>query len=232
MRWLVRFLFGMAFVPAVLAEKRPGSDAGGAIGMRIQGETAVLEGVAVSLDEAEREAARAAALPGVKGVVNQIRILPGGSDAVLGKQARAALRDQKWIEAGRVRVVVRNGRAVLNGEIGSLDENDLARELVSRVAGIREIENQLDVTFDSIRSDAQIGAQIEFMVADDPLYEGAEISAQVVDGIVRLSGTIGSRSLWERLVGQSYVTGVFAVEAHEVAVRSATGGEAVAAHEP
>ncbi len=199
------------------------------ISVTINGETALLHGQATSIDEAERHAAKLQADPSVRKLINRITISNGDvTDRELLRRVTGVLKDQALIEADRVKPVVSDRKAVLTGEIGSLDERDLAIELVSRVAGITEIEDRMEVTFDTIRTDAQISRQIEFLVADDPRFDGAEISAHVTDGIVRLSGMIGSRELWDRLVGRSYVTGVFAVEAHEVSINRGLAAESVA----
>ncbi len=203
----------------------------GAVEISIQDGTVRLSGVAASLDEMERAVARASSDPAATQIINEVVIPRGESDKILKRKALEALGNQTLLQAERVKVSVSKGRAVLTGEIGSFDENELARELVSRVPGIVEIENRIEIVFDSIRTDAQIGGQIEFMVADDPSYENAAISVHVTDGIVRLSGEIGSRELWEDLVGKCYVTGVFAVEAHELSINGRPGNS-VAALDP
>ena len=187
---------------------------------------AILTGTTTSLAQAERAAAKAFTSPEVLTVVNRIRISTREESAILS-QAQNLLASQKIIDASRISVSVEDSRIVLEGEAGSIDEGELAREIVSETTGATAVENDLVIDFLSIRSDAQIAAQLKYTVNDDPLFTGLDISPQVKDGIVAWNGEVGSRGEFDRLIRRSYVTGVMEVDASEVSVNGDLAMEAV-----
>ena len=168
---------------------------------------AILTGEAYSLAQAQRAAARTIASNGVRSIVNQIRVRPGDS-SVLAAKVRSALSQQKLFPANEVAVTVSGTRVTLGGQVGVWDEKDLAREVVSEVPGVDSIRNELVVTDEGIRTDEQIARQLSFMIGDDPLYHGLDLTVTVKDGTASLSGEVGSQGEFNRLVRRSYVTGV------------------------
>ena len=181
------------------------------IHVSIENGIATLSGHADCLAKTERAAARVIASSEVRAVVNQIEI-PAVDDKRISNDARAALRNQQLVGVDHIKLAVNGQRASLHGSVGTLDERDLAREIVSAVPGVAAVENQLDVTYEGIRTDAQIAAQLQFMIKDDPLCDGLALTVQVKDGEVKLGGAVGSREEFDRLVRRSYVTGVTDVQ--------------------
>ncbi|WP_193210448.1 BON domain-containing protein [Luteolibacter marinus] len=193
--------------------------AGSKVEVAIDNGIATLTGTALSLDQAERAAARALTTDSVRAVVNRLEISdPGTSDAQLADRTELRLKNSLALDASRIRVVVDDRRAVLLGQTGTWDEQELAREIASEVAGIRQIDNRLEVTFDTIRTDRAIRAQIERLVADDPLYAGLRVNVEVNDGIVSLAGEVGSTGEKDQLVHRAHVTGVTEVWADDIMV--------------
>jgi osmotically-inducible protein OsmY len=180
---------------------------GAQVDVSIRNHIAVLSGSARTLAQSERAAARTIASRGVFAVVNQIRVEPT-SGAAPEKEARDALRSQNIFKADGVMVSISGSRAVMTGKVGVEDEKHLAREIVSEVPGISTIENRLVVTSEGTRSDAQIEAQLSFLIQDDPLYDGLDLMAKANAGTVTLSGSVGTAGERDRLVRRSYVTGV------------------------
>jgi osmotically-inducible protein OsmY len=171
---------------------------------------ALLSGKVETLDQAERAAERAMSVVKVRAVVNRIEIENDGvSDASLNSAVRTALDKNKALDASRITVDVKNGKAVLDGAVGTWDEQEIARETVSKVPGVTVIENRTEVTFDGIRSDEQIAEQLVQLIANDPLCDGLAISVSVKEGVVKLKGELGSSGEYDRLVRRSSVTGVF-----------------------
>jgi osmotically-inducible protein OsmY len=182
--------------------------------------TATLSGKVASLARAERAATRALAVEGVQAVVNRIEIatprVPRGG---LAEELRRHLGASRALDASRVRIVVRDRVAVLSGEVGSWDEQEIARELATEIPGILRVDNRLEVSFDTVRTDEAIHAQIAYQIADDPAHDGLSIRVEVGEGIVRLSGKVGSSKEKERLVQRAYVTGVTEVWAEGLGPR-------------
>ena len=182
---------------------------------------ALIEGNALTLDQTERATARALATVSIRAVVNDVQIAPPSDPALsLKESAESALKKQELVDASHIKINETNGRIVLTGTVGTWDEQELARELVSRVPAVRAIDNRLQVTYEGIRTDDQIAAQIKYMIYDDPLYTGLDFGVTVKDGVVSLSGTAGNKAEADRLVRRSYVTGVIEVNATNVEVNS------------
>ena len=192
---------------------------GSKVDVSVAGDIATLSGNAVSLEQAERAAARAKSMDGIRAVVNHLKIVdPVAKDAILAERVQQRLVKSPALDASRVKVSVDKRRAVLSGQIGSWDEQELAREIATEIPGIKEVDNRLEVTFDTVRTDAAIKAQIEYMVADDPLYAGIQIDVIVKDGVVNLGGAVGSTGEKDQLVSRSHVTGVTGVKADDVMI--------------
>lgn len=180
---------------------------GANIQVRLDEGVAILTGEVNTLAQAERATARTIASKNVGSVVNQITIEPGPASE-LSDRVKKALRSQKMFAAHDITVSVSGSRVKLVGKVGVWDEKDLAREVVSEVSGVTAIENSLVVTDEGIRTDSQIAQQIRFLIQDDPLNDGLQLSVAVRDGTASLTGEVGSRGEFDRLVRRSYVTGV------------------------
>lgn len=200
--------------------------AGSEVSVSIDDGIATLSGSATSIAQAERAAAKAFTSPEILTVVNRIEIATR-NESSLASGARNLLATQKVIDASRIKLNAEGSHIVLNGEVGSLDEAELAREIVSETPGVTAVKNNLSVDFLSIRSDNQIAAQLEYSVNDDPLFTGLDITPKVNGGVVVWQGQVGSRGEFDRLIRRSYVTGVIEVDAKDVTVNGDLAMEAV-----
>lgn len=188
--------------------------AGTCIETKVVNGIAIITGVALSLDQAERAVGRALMVDGVRAVVNRIRIVAAvAGDDVLRNRVMARLEAHPAIDTAGVRVDVTGGNLVLSGNVGTWDEEKIARELSEEVPGIRRIENDLEVSFEGICSDEAIRWHILHLVRRDPLFDGLPIQVSVNSGVVHLSGETGTSAERERLLRESHVTGVIEVNA-------------------
>lgn len=182
---------------------------------------ATVSGTALSLQQAERAVARAKAIDGVRAVVSRVRIVdPVAKDAVLTERVEKRLVSHGAVDATRVKVSVNHRFATLSGEIGSWDEQELVREIATEIPGIAGVENRLEVTFDTVRTDDAIREQIRYMVADNPLFTGVNVDVMVKEGVVSLGGEVGSPGEKDQLVHLSHVTGVTEVWADDIMINS------------
>jgi osmotically-inducible protein OsmY len=178
---------------------------------------AIVSGTARSLAQADRATARAIASYGVRAVVNKV-VVPAGSPSALAEEIKRAFKGQKMMDAGDVSPSVKAGRVILSGTVGTLDERDLAREIVSLVPGVVNVQNNLGVTFEGVRKDSQIEEQLRFLIKDDPLYAGLDLAVSVKEGIARISGEVGTKGEHDRLIRNSYVTGVVDVQIGDLTI--------------
>lgn len=190
---------------------------GADMNISIENGIAILTGSANSLAQAERATARANASEGVRAVSNQLVIKPGKTADLIAR-AKTVLAKQKTFTADGVTVTANGPRISLVGKVGTPDEKDLAREIVSEVPGVLAIDNNLTVTYEGIREDSQITEQLHLIIQDDPLYEGLDLIASVKSGTVTFSGEVGSRGELDRLVRRSYVTGVTDVQISNIGI--------------
>lgn len=198
------------------------------VSVKIKDGIAFLSGSVKTLDQAERAAERAMAASGVRAVVNRITLAVSPvSDPQLHEAAMSALKQNGSLDAGRISVNAREGVVILSGEVGTWDEQEIAREVVSTVPGVIGIENKTEVIFSSPRSDEQIQKQLAGLISNDPLYDGLHLSVSVKEGVVRLKGEVGSKGEYNRLVRRSSVTGVFEVNADQLKVNGDLAMEAV-----
>jgi osmotically-inducible protein OsmY len=190
---------------------------GADIKVRVEKNIAALTGDVRSLAQAERATARAIASDGVDAVLNQTMISPAPR---IAENAKEALRGQKMFRPDGIVVSVKGARISLSGSAGTPDEKELAREVISEVPGVVAVDNNINVTYEGIREDSQIAEQLRFLIKDDPLCEGLDLAVSVKSGTVSLSGQVGSRSEYDRLIRRSYVTGVMEVRTAKLSVET------------
>jgi osmotically-inducible protein OsmY len=96
----------------------------------------------------QREAAERAVrhLLGVRGVSNQITLVPKVTPADLKKRIEEALKRSAELEARLIRVETKGGAVVLDGTVHSWAERDRAEQAVWAAPGVVSVEDHLAVT--------------------------------------------------------------------------------------
>lgn len=104
-----------------------------------------------------------------------------------------ALRGDERLDASEISVDVTDGVVSLLGEVGTFPEKELAGELASRVRGVKAVENGLRVVPAAPRTDALIADEVRTRLQRDVRINQADrIGVSVADGVVTLSGVVGS----------------------------------------
>jgi osmotically-inducible protein OsmY len=135
---------------------------------------------------------------GVTRVYNHIKVRPAKmfQDAALAKEVKNALLRDPYVSRFDMNVSARNSRVYLDGRVDSAFEKRHAEFVASRVPGVVDIGNNLQVVSLEIprKTDWAIQQQIEDRLQWNPYVQGTDISVSVKDGIAVLSGTTTS---WE-----------------------------------
>lgn len=173
-----------------------------------------LSGFADTLLAYQRARRDAELVPGVRSVVNDVVLQrPSDDDAATWLGVTQALQTRPATASHSFDVSVDAGVVTLRGDVDSLAERQLAEDIVSGVPGVVSVDNRTDVRFDAQRPDSEIRADIQQQLADDVALNADSIDVQVHDGIVRLSGLVGSRQERGRAIRDASLTGVRAVRA-------------------
>ncbi len=82
-------------------------------------------------------------LTGVRGVTNNIEVIPDVTITDVKNRIVNALRRNAEIEAANIQLQVENGKVITRGKVSSWHERDLVLSAARSVPGIREIEDHL-----------------------------------------------------------------------------------------
>ncbi|HXV62813.1 MAG TPA: BON domain-containing protein, partial [Vicinamibacteria bacterium] len=108
---------------------------------------------------------------------------------------------------------VDNGHVILTGRVDSYRERTLVAQVVKSVDGVRGIDNRVEVSPKLVRSDDELKAEIETTLEWDLFVDDGLIEVEVEDGVVSLTGTVGSAAEKWRATTTAWVTGVKEVDA-------------------
>lgn len=183
----------------------------------INGGIVVLSGRADSLSAHRRALEDVRAVEGVRSVASEIKSPDEladqeiWSDEVPGKEMASSGASDTWItskvkvrlmaEPGlspfAINVDTRNGVVTLFGAVGSEQTRLAAEREVKKVAGVKEVENELQVVPDvaAKRVDAQddqLVETVEMRLEAREALRDAHIDVEVTNGVVRLTGTTAS----------------------------------------
>jgi osmotically-inducible protein OsmY len=133
--------------------------------------------------------------PGVRQVINQIKVVPPTNvpDADIVATIRASYT-QNLADAEVKAITVRSsgGVVTLTGALPSSYPKQVAMSLASFVLGVVDIRNQIVVKPPTLRTDAEILADVRARYAQNPLIPASSVTPTVTNGVVTLTGTVTS----------------------------------------
>lgn len=168
---------------------------------------------------AKREAKKIAqSTYGVLAVVNNLKITANRPDDAVDQDVDRALANNPVTETWEITADANNGIVSLTGRADSWQERQLAGTVVSRVKGVKGINNNIIVNYDQSRNDEEIRAEVEQKLKMDAQVKSNMVDVNVEEGNVTLTGAIGSSYEKSLVKDLARVTGVESVNVDELEV--------------
>ncbi|PAY17371.1 hypothetical protein CKO51_21555 [Rhodopirellula sp. SM50] len=190
-----------------------------AIDVTVAGGIVTLTGSVNNLMAKESAVRIAKMIKGVRSVVDRLEVTTAErTDWELERDVITALAQDPATDTWEISVSVKNGNVTLNGTVSSYAERDLAAKVARSTRGVTELTNQLEVNYDSDRTDYEIKSDIVQRLNWDARLDDELVIVEVEDGHVTLSGSVGSD--YERTIARSdaWVTGVRSIDTEELQV--------------
>lgn len=136
-----------------------------------------------------------AASPGVRRVVNRLRVVPAApvGDSALAKSVEQAVRAEAALASQAISASARGGNVELKGTVDSATARLDAEYAAWHVAGVRQVTNKLHVGTGRILEERDLGRRLEDALHWCLEVEPWRISIEVDDGVAYLSGRVPSR---------------------------------------
>lgn len=153
--------------------------------------------------------------PGAKGSGKATAL----TDADITRAVERRLRRDPFVPFDSIDVKTDRGVVTLTGSASGLRAKDRAAAVAGATRGVRAVIDRIAID-DSGRTDAQVRADVETAIANDPAADAYEVEVAARGGVVTLTGTV--QSWTERRLAEQLARGVRgAVEVrNEVTVNS------------
>lgn len=156
---------------------------------------------------------------GVRAVINLLEVKTKDiPDDQLKKRIEEALLFDPATESYEVATTVNDGLVKLTGAVDSWQEKKMAEFVAMNINGVKEIQNDITVNYKTKRKDLEIEKDIENRMKFDAFLYEEPIDIEVKNGIVMLSGEVGSAFEKDRARINSWVAGVREVKYDDLTV--------------
>ncbi|MBD1544907.1 BON domain-containing protein [Roseibium aggregatum] len=196
--------------------------------------TVTLEGEVGTVGQKRLVLERIAALPGVSGIVDRLRVKPAEamSDAGILDHIRKALLQEPAFQSiriaeerdhtvhvlndlpegadGEIVISVSDGVVTLNGELPSLTSKRIAGVLAWWVPGSCDVINGISVEPEEEDAPIRIEEAVHLALELDPFVNASQVRVGVRGRAVRLTGLVGSQA--ERTAAEADAWYVFGVD--------------------
>jgi osmotically-inducible protein OsmY len=204
------------------------------IQMSLEDGTLVLEGEVENVAAKKLALERAAAVPGISGIVDRLHVQPavpmGDGEirdrvrgALIQEPALADITVREWVKGetltareppvnsrGEICIIVDNGVVTLDGDVPSLAHKRLAGVLAWWVPGSRDVINGLGLEPPEEDSDEEITEAVRVALEKDVFVNASQIRVGTRNRIVTLTGLVPTES--EREMAEFDAWYVFAVD--------------------
>jgi osmotically-inducible protein OsmY len=168
----------------------------------------------------DRAAEIAETIKGVRSVVNTILVNPTvRTDEEIRRDVEWALFNDPATDSYAIKIKVKKAVVTLTGKVESWQEKQLCTQVAKTVKGVKDVENQIAVTYKAKRPDIEIKPEIERTLESDVWVDDVLIEVKVQDGKVALSGIVGSAAEKSRAFEDAWVAGVKSVDTSNLEVK-------------
>jgi len=162
----------------------------------------------------------AGTIKGVRGIVNQVRVKPvDRADVQIRNDVISALAFDSAVDAAGITVQIQGRGVRLRGTVHSFTEKKIVTRKAKSVAGVVQVENNIEIVPPKERSNDDIKKDILRWYSLDPLIRSQQIEVSVRNGMVALSGTVGSIQERKAAIQKADVAGVVAIDAKELEIK-------------
>lgn len=165
------------------------------IGIDVHDGVVVLTGEVVSHSEKVAAGKAAARTRSVGAVANDIRVHYAGNrptDAEIAGAARAALDGATTVPGALIKVEVRDGFAILTGEVMWNYQREAARKAVTHLIGVYGIDSRITLTKRPGASASDTETMIRHAITRHAALDASKIHVSATGEAVELTGTVSS----------------------------------------
>jgi osmotically-inducible protein OsmY len=109
-------------------------------------------------------------------------------------------------------VDVQNKVVTLTGKVESFTEKELCGDVAKSVKGVVDLNNKIDIDYQTDRPDMEIKSDVEGALKWDAMIDDGLIEVKVNNGQVELSGVVGSAAEKRNAYTTAWVAGVTSVD--------------------
>lgn len=179
-----------------------------------------MSGTTDNLLTKDRATSVASTVKGVRSIVNEIDVVSDRLDVAIIEDVADALLSDPATDTWEIETSIEQGVVTLTGTVESWREKELAAQITKGVDGVIGINNNIDVNYQTDRTDNEILGDVQSALVWNNRLEDGLINVDVNDGVVDLSGTVGS--LFEKNLAEEIarVAGVIDVKSSDLEVKS------------
>jgi len=190
-----------------------------AIEVEVEDGIVALDGEVDNMLAKQRATRVAQAVRGVRSVSNRIDVVTVEvPDAELRANVDMALLFDPATESYEIELDAKHGVVTMTGAVSSWAERHLAERVVASVRGVEHIDNHLAIDYAEPRTDTDIRLDVEKLLINDVLIDERQIDVSVDDGVVTLTGTVGSAIERTMARARAWTNGVDQVDADALVV--------------
>jgi osmotically-inducible protein OsmY len=180
-----------------------------------------LKGAVDNILAKDRVLALAEAIVGVRAIVNMVEVKPTTprDDKELAKAVANAWFSDSAADSYELNAKADEGVVTITGTVQSYAEKELSEIVAKGVRGVKDVKNEIEVKYKTIRPDNQILNDIAGRLENDIRVDDQLIELKVNKGNVSLSGTVGSLQEKNQAGREAWVAGVKSVDTSSLVIK-------------